>query len=375
MIRFACSCGQQLQAREENAGKLVLCPACKQRVTVPDQAAAAIQPAEPREPLVPHQRVQRERPAPSDQRDDESEATESTSLAPRGNSGKAVASLILGIGSLFCNVLTGLPAVILGILALRDIGRSRERLTGRGLAIGGITTASVGTLLSCVVLGVYLLLFSAVGRVREAASRTQSANNLKQMGLALHNYQSTYNTFPPAAIGGAPFQPPGQGKALLSWRVAILPFIEQQVLYSQFKLDEPWDSPNNIKLLARMPKIYMLPGDDKTPSDHTHYQVFVDKGAAFDRTAGHTFPRDFPDGISNTIFIAEVENAVPWTKPEDVPFDPSKPIVPLMSRYFRSGFNVAMGDGSVHRVVPEISETTLKAAITRNGNEVLGPDW
>ena len=66
---------------------------------------------------------------------------------------------------------------------------------------------------------------------------------------------------------------------------------------------------------------------------------------------------------------------MPWTKPDDVNFDPSKPILPLMSTYWRGVFLVAMGDGSVRAESRDISETTLKAAITRAGNEILGKDW
>lgn len=374
MIRFTCACGRQLQARDENAGKVVLCPACQQRVRVPDPPSTSIQSEEPVESSAPQQRVQRQRPRLRDESEEESAGAESTGLPPAGRSGKAVASLILGVLSVFCNILTGVPGLLVGILALRDIGRSRERLTGRGLAVTGIITACLGTLMSCVALGLILLLFPAVQKVREAAGRTQSMNNLKQMGLAMHNYHAANNSLPSAGVGD-PNQAPAQRKPLLSWRVAILPYIEEHQLYRQFNLNEPWDGPNNIKLLARMPKIYMLPGDEQTPPDHTHYQVFVGNGAAFEKTKPLKIPGDFPDGLSNTILIVEAEKAVPWTKPEDVAFDPSKPVVPLLSHYFRGGFNVAMGDGSVRRVVPEISETTLKAAITRRGGEPLGPDW
>jgi hypothetical protein len=374
MIRFTCECGQQLQAREENGGKLVRCPACQSRVTVPNLPSTSIQSEEPIEPAAPQQRVQREPPRLRDESEAESEAAESRPSRPKGNSGKAILSLVLGILSVGCNVLTGLPAVLLGILALRDIGRSRGRVAGRGLAMTGIITACVGTLLSCVVLTVFTLLWTGVTKVREAATRVQSTNNLSQMALAMQNYNATNGTLPPAGVGD-PRQPQDQRKPLLSWRVAILPFLEQQQLYTQFKQDEPWDGPNNIKLLARMPKTYQLPGDTKTPPDHTHYQVFVGNGAAFDQTRGYIIPREFLDGTSNTILIVEAENAVPWTKPEDVAFDPSKPMVPLMSRYFRNVFHVAMADGSVRRVVPEISESTLKAAITRSGKDALGPDW
>jgi hypothetical protein len=377
MIRFTCVCGQELQARDDNAGKVVLCPACKQRVKVPNVPSTAIASEEPVESSAPQQRVQRKQPRPHTEEWEEREE-ESAPSQPVGNSGKAVTSLILGIASLFCNVLTGLPALIVGILALRDIGRSNERLAGRGLATAGIITACVGTLLSCVVLSIVLvplmILAPAVQKVREAAERAESTNNLKKITLALQNYNATNSSLPPAALVDLR-QPPARQKPLLSWRVAILPFIEQELLYSQFRLDEPWDSPNNIKLLARIPRIYRMPSDDKTPPDHTHYQALVGNGTAFDKTKPINIPKDFPDGTSNTILIVEAEKAVPWTKPEDVPFDPSKPIVPLMSRHFPGGFHVGLADGSVRQVASQISETTLKAAITRRGGEPLGPDW
>jgi uncharacterized membrane protein YhaH (DUF805 family)/DNA-directed RNA polymerase subunit RPC12/RpoP len=374
MIRFVCTCGRTLQAREENAGKVVQCPACQQRVTVPVEPAAAPAVETEEKPTPPRERIQSV--APTTRANDVGESSEESSgiTTPVGNSGKAIASLVLGILSLFCNVLSGLPALIVGILALRDIGRSQEPLGGRGLAVAGIITACVGTLLSCVVFFVGLfplmVLLPAVQKVREAASRAQSQNNLKQMGLAMHNYNAVNNShLPAAAICDK------NGRPLLSWRVAILPYIEEQALYSRFKLDEPWDGPHNIQLLALMPKVYRLPDDPKTPLDHTHYQVFVGNGAAFDLRRGFSIPGDFTDGTSNTILIAEAANAVPWTKPEDIPFDPRQPMIPLMSNHFRSGFDVVLVDGSTRVVSPALSDPTFKAAITRNGGELLGPDW
>ena len=70
----------------------------------------------------------------------------------------------------------------------------------------------------------------------------------------MHNYHDTYGTFPPAATTD------GADKPLLSWRVAILPFLEQQPLYEQFHLDEPWDSPHNKTLIEQMPQVYAIPG-------------------------------------------------------------------------------------------------------------------
>src|SRR5262249_33685587 len=138
------------------------------------------------------------------------------------------------------------------------------------------------------------------------------------------------------------------GKPLLSWRVAILPFIEQKALYDQFKLDEPWDSPPNLKLLDKMPKIYAPVGGVKTKAPHsTFYQAIVGPGAAWElrprpnaglfNAEGMRFPADFRDGTSNTILVVEGREAVPWTKPEDVRYDPKK-APPKLGGLFKDGF-------------------------------------
>lgn len=376
MIRFLCECGEQLQAAEDNAGQWVLCSACGRQRIVPAEPPppTAFQSAGPAAPAPAPEGVQQNRLIFPDEADLEKERDIAAwSLRqPAASSGKAFASLILGILSLFCSIVAGLPALIVGILALGDIGRSKGRLSGRGLAIAGIVCACTGTLLSGgVLLG---LLLPAVVKVRDAAARAQSGNNLKQMALAMINYNDIEETLPPAAIGD-PDKPPRARRALLSWRVAILPLLDRQDLYNRFKLDEPWDGPNNIKLLAEMPTIYKLPGDSSTTPGYTHYQVFVGHGAAFDQTVGHRLPEAFPDGTDNTILIVEAAEAVPWTKPEDLPFDPKKPIKPLLTSHYRGKFLVIMADASIRSVSSDVSEDTLKAAITRNGGEPLGADW
>ena len=112
------------------------------------------------------------------------------------------------------------------------------------------------------------LLLPAVQKVREAAARTQSLNNLHQIGIALHAYHDTSRGLPTAAIYSQ------DGRPLLSWRVSILPFVKQNDLYQKFKLDEPWDGPNNRKLLEMMPEIYVVPGAEAPPG-HTYYQAMV----------------------------------------------------------------------------------------------------
>ncbi|HMF16061.1 MAG TPA: DUF1559 domain-containing protein [Gemmataceae bacterium] len=208
-----------------------------------------------------------------------------------------------------------------------------------------------------------------VAKVRNSAQRAQDANNLKQMALAMHNYLDVYKTFP------AQFSSDKQGKPLLSWRVHILPFVEQEQLYRQFKLDQPWDCEHNKKLIPMMPAIYKSPFQKNVAKGKTTYLVPVGKDTIFPGAKGISI-RDIPDGTSNTILVVEVndEHAVTWTKPDDFKTDAKKPMA-ILVRPGAKGFNVAMADGSVRYVSRTISMETLRAAFTRNGGEVFGPDW
>src|SRR5947209_5662222 len=137
------------------------------------------------------------------------------------------------------------------------------------------------------------LLLPAVQAAREAARRAQCVNNLKQIGLGLHNYLSANGSFPPAAITDA------DGKPLLSWRVAILPFIEEPGFHREFKLDEPWDSPHNMALLSRMPRPYLCPSEPPG-SGTTTYQVIVGPGTLFPDGKVTTLA-EITDGTANTL--------------------------------------------------------------------------
>jgi uncharacterized protein (TIGR03067 family) len=198
-----------------------------------------------------------------------------------------------------------------------------------------------------------------------AGQRRASANNLKQIALAMHNYHDTYKRLPANAIYSK------DGKALLSWRVAILPFIEENALYQEFKLDEPWDSEHNKKLLAKMPKIY-APVAGNAPADSTFYQVFTGPDTIFAGMKGSSFAR-ITDGASNTILAAEAGTAVPWTKPDDMPFDAKKDL-PKLGGLFRAGFHVAMADGSVRFIRRDFDPQTLRLAIMPNDGQVVDLD-
>jgi hypothetical protein len=226
-------------------------------------------------------------------------------------------------------------------------------------------------LLKADVANVSVQLVEAVQKVREAANRAQAMNNLKQLALAMMNYaDSKQGQLPAHAIYSK------DGKPLLSWRVAILPYIEERKLYDEFHLDEPWDSAHNKKLLARMPKTYASPQDGKTLKEHTtYYQAFVGNGAFFTgNKIGLRFPASITDGTSNTIMFVEASKAVPWTKPEDIPYDPAKKLPKLGLPDFSQVLAV-LCDGSTRPIAPGVSERTLHSAITTNGGEVLGPDW
>jgi hypothetical protein len=185
------------------------------------------------------------------------------------------------------------------------------------------------------------------------------------------NYSDTHGKLPPAVVYSK------DGRPLLSWRVLILPYLEEDKLYNQFKLDEPWDSPNNLPLLGQMPLVYALPPRKArgVPPNHTICHVFVGPGTAFEDPNGQKL-RDFPDGISNTVLIFEGGVPVPWTKPEEIPFDPEQPLT-VPKAYFKRVFRIAFADGSVHHLSHKIVEEGLRPMITRNGDDKWsdGTNW
>jgi prepilin-type processing-associated H-X9-DG protein len=212
------------------------------------------------------------------------------------------------------------------------------------------------------------LLLPAVQSAREAARRAQCTNNLKQIGLAMHNYHDANGALPRPAVTDK------DGKPLLSWRVAILPYIEQQELYSRFKLDEPWDSPHNKALIKEMPVTYMCPSRPKGEPGLTTYRAFVGPGALFEKDKATRFA-DVTDGLSNTIMVLESQEAVPWTRPDDLNFDPAAaPSLSGAGSPHPGGFNVLMTDGSVRFFKRSIDLQTFKSLITRAGGEILRAD-
>jgi prepilin-type processing-associated H-X9-DG protein len=240
-------------------------------------------------------------------------------------------------------------------------------LVADDLGISYITRESLPSIGSPATAGVAVaLLLPAVQAAREAARRSQCINNLKQMGLAFHNHHSVNDRFPNNLYSK-------DGKPLLSWRVAILPYMERNDLYIRFKLDEPWDSPSNKALLNEMPTFYACPSLPVAVPGNTPYRVFTGPGTIFEGKDG-TNMRTMTDGISTTLAVVEARESVPWTRPDEMPLDPNPAVVAGVGSTHPGGFNALFCDGSVRFLKMTISPVTLRALITKAGGEVINAD-
>lgn len=188
--------------------------------------------------------------------------------------------------------------------------------------------------------------------------RARTVNNLKFMGLAMHNFAASNGGRLPAA---AIFK--GE-EALLSWRVAILPFLEEFALFEKFHLDEAWDSPHNASLLKEMPNAYRPVAPEDTPTYSTYYQAFVGPGSLFDGEEGKVVA----DVASPTVMIVEAAEPVPWTKPEDLPYDETKPL-PKLGRQFEDGFFAVFADGWPRFLSREVAPETIRSLIRRGDGD------
>lgn len=222
----------------------------------------------------------------------------------------------------------------------------------------------------------------------DSARRRQLPIHLKQIAIAAHNFYDMLGRLPGPAITDE------QGQPLISWRVQLLPLLDQIDLYNEFRLDEPWDSEHNRKLIDRMPSVFQIPGQKADPQRMTCFVAPLGKetvwGVAEGRrardttngtingetitfvvdTEGRRF-RDITDGMSNTILLVEVDDdhAVIWTKPDDYEYDPKQPKAKL-GGHFEGGFYALLADGSVHFFsLTEIPDATLRAMFTYAGGE------
>jgi hypothetical protein len=328
MIEFSCVCGNRLRTEDSERGQSITCSACGKHQWVPDEGANRVTTERPggRTDFAADERPRRE-----GRYVDEPEMRRRPGERPKNH------------------------ALMYTMIAL-----------------------GVCALVACPILVLVGMLFPAVWKIREAASRMQAQNNLKQMGLAMFNYEDNFGHFPLAFTQWPP--PPGAGQPQMSWRVAILPYIEEGPLFDTFNPQEPWDGPSNRMFQSQPVRVYQFPPDP--PSPQTYFQVFVtaprkkphsmfNHPTDANNKVGH---RDVLDGTSYTILIAEGPNSVLWVSPQDMAFDPDWTAPPLGS-HGRGGSVVGMADGSTRVIPPSMSPTTQKALMTRDGDERIDPNW
>ena len=228
--------------------------------------------------------------------------------------------------------------------------------------------------LAGLVIGALLLLPSGGGR--EAYRRAVCVNNLKQIGLALNNYHAKYHCFPPAYI------PDADGKPMHSWRVLLLPYLEEPAfedLFRQYDFNEPWNGPNNRKLAERAIPIYRCPSDTSDGAQ-TSYLAVVGDETMWPGAKNLTL-RKMNDGSSKTIAVVEVANSgIGWTEPRDLPFDqavlginssPPRQSSACIHSEHSAGANLLFADGSVHFLTNKVPPETLRALLTANGGETV----
>ncbi len=209
-------------------------------------------------------------------------------------------------------------------------------------------------------------LLDAVKAARAAARRAQAMNNLKQLGLAFHCYHDVHKRFPPAVVMGP------DGKTPHSWRVEVLPFLEQKELYDQYRMTEPWDSPHNKTLLQKMPAFFRDPSAGPT-STNSCYFALTGNGTVFSNKEGAQF-RDIRDGTSNTLLLVEAKREIPWTKPEDIPYDPEQRI-PQLGGFQKNVFLTVFCDGAARAIAQTIDEKALRAMITISDGQRIPRDF
>ena len=232
----------------------------------------------------------------------------------------------------------------------------------RMLAVIGIVVMLIG------------LLLPATRSARPAAYRMQCANNLKQIALALQNYQDVYGTLPPACTANA------DGMPMHSWRVLILPFLEQDGLYKKYRFDEPWNGPNNSRLAAEIPTVYRCPsfspqGDRRArPTDRevlTQYVVLCDASMPFPGSRAMRMGQ-YNDGASDTLMVAELDaECVPWMAPRDIDLAGFARVLSRNDRrrQHTGGLHVAMSDGHVNFLRHNTEYEMLQRLVTASGGE------
>ncbi|TVQ04507.1 MAG: DUF1559 domain-containing protein [Planctomycetaceae bacterium] len=215
-----------------------------------------------------------------------------------------------------------------------------------------------------------------VREARRAAQTMASYSPLAQVAMALHNYHDTHGQFPPAYLVNE------SGKPIHSWRVLILPFVEEHRLYESYDFSEPWDGPNNSKLADRMPRTFRSHSEPPSTT-HTNVVLITGPGTAFPGTVS-TRLSDITDGTQNTILVSETaDSTIPWLAPRDIEViddivplghtgDPDRPGISAV--HWRHPLVVFADRISGYRVSNQIPPEALRALTTIAGGEPISRD-
>ncbi len=198
---------------------------------------------------------------------------------------------------------------------------------------------------------------------REPARRMQCSNNLKQIALALLNYESKYKMFPPAYTVDV------DGNRLHSWRSLILPFLEQGDLYNKIDFSKAWDDPANEAVFRSSLPIFRCPSSE-FPSGQTSYLAIVGEHNCLRPQTGR-MKTEVVDGLSNTVMVFETEpsKTVHWMCPEDASEDMFAAVDPKSKNAHKSGRNACIADGSVRFLSSSIPNDQLRGLATIDGRE------
>lgn len=269
-------------------------------------------------------------------------------------SGWAKASLIFGLLSFCFSILAGIPAIIFGVIGLSQANNSQGRIGGQGLAIAGIITGSLGCLFLFIQIA---LLLPALQAVRESARRTQSAANLRQLSAGAMSYEAQHGVLPAAADSSK--GPP------VSWRLQLTPSLEANNVYQRYNFEEPWDGPSNVGL-SRMDVPPFKNPNLTEPPGLTNYLALVGDETAFPPGQGARIPAN----SSMTVFFVEADEdrAVPWTKPQDIDFDPANPLDGL-GNFRPGGFGASFRDGHTQVISDDVDPAVFRAMVTRTDED------
>ncbi len=209
------------------------------------------------------------------------------------------------------------------------------------------------------------LLLPAIQQAREAARRMNCSSNIRQIGIALMGYEYAYKSLPPA------YTVDSDGNKLHSWRTLILPFLEQQALYSQIDLTKPWNDPVNARFTETAIPTYSCPSLP-IAKNQTTYKVVVDLRSAFPGANGRLLS-EIKDGTSNTllVFESDIGSAVHWMEPEDSTMaefiSQGKSLQSKTAHY--GGSNVLMADCAVQFISNATDAKTKESLVTADGGE------